>query len=65
MPTLYPKEVSVNEANLARLIKTYTQAQESIVNELATATDWGVANRKQLLAQIDAVLEDLNKQTQE
>lgn len=65
MPTLYPKEVSVNEANLARLIKTYTQAQESILNELATATDWGVANRKQLLAQIDSVLEDLNKQTQE
>lgn len=60
---MYPKEVSVNEKNLARLIKTYTLAQENILDEIVDATDWGVSNRKKLLAQINQVLAELQSTT--
>jgi hypothetical protein len=65
MATMYPKEVNVNEKNIAALIDTYKQAEQQILKEITTATDWGVANRQRLLAQINATLAELEQQTQE
>ncbi len=59
MPNLYPLEVELNQASLDKLIKVFVTAQHSIENELLTATDFGVANRKAIIAQIDSILEDL------
>lgn len=61
---LYPDQAFADEKTLAKLIATYTGAYESIVGEIAGATDWGVQNRKMLLAQIDEILAELNQQTQ-
>lgn len=56
---MFPLEVEVNEANILKLRKVYKKAYKTIVNEIMTATDWGVANRRQLLGQIEGILSQL------
>lgn len=64
MAEMYPREVPVNEANIAKTISFYKRAYKDIVNELTTATDFGVANRRAILAQIDDILETMGEDMQ-
>ena len=59
MAELYPKEVNVNEAQIERLTRTFKRSYIQIFNEIETATDWGVYNRKLILAKIEAILTNL------
>lgn len=61
---MYPNQVEVNEAAIERYTQTLKKAYTSIVNEIATATDFGVANRKAILAQIHAELTTLGVDVQ-
>lgn len=61
---MYPNQVEVNEAAIERYTNTLKEAYKSIVNEIATATDFGVANRKAILAQIHAELTALGVDVQ-
>lgn len=62
---LYPKSVPFDETDLTKLTKTYQEAFVTIYNEIEGATAFGAANRRAILAQIDAVLVELNVDTQE
>lgn len=57
MATLYPKQVEINEANINKLRDTLKSSYKQIVQEMKTATDFGVKERKAILAQIEAILE--------
>ena len=61
---MYPQQVDVDEKAIAKLTKTFEDAYKSIYNEIATATDFGVANRKAILAQIHAQLVNLGVDVQ-
>jgi hypothetical protein len=56
---MYPSEIPIDPAQIARLTSTFQTAYKSIVDELLTATNWGVQNRKQILVQIENILTDL------
>lgn len=58
MADLYPKQVALNEQNLGKLRDTLKQSYKQIVAEIKGATDFGVANRKQILKQIETILKD-------
>lgn len=58
---MYPLSVEVNEQNIEKIINTFKSAYKEIVAEMATATDWGVANRKAILAQIEKTLQELGQ----
>ncbi len=53
---MYPTEVIFNERNLAKYISTLEKAYISIIKEIKTATNFGVANRKAILRQIEQIL---------
>jgi len=59
MASPYPVNVEINEKNLLKFIRVFRLAQGKIISEIEGATDFGVANRKALLAQIDNILEEL------
>lgn len=61
---MYPSQVEIDDATIGRLTQTFKTAYSDIVGEIETATDWGVQNRKQILAQIDAILEELGQDVQ-
>lgn len=61
---MYPQRVVVNEENVKRLTTTLQVAYKSIVDEISTATDFGVANRKAILSQIDDILNQLGEDGQ-
>lgn len=65
MPELYPLHVEVNQKSIDKVIALFKQSYKEIVNEIATATDFGVANRKAILAQIESKLESLGENVQE
>lgn len=65
MPELYPTSVVVNQENIDRLTTTFRTAYEQIYAEILNATDFGVANRKAILAQIDKILEDLGVEAED
>lgn len=56
---LYPKQVPIDDKRIAKLTTTFKRAYIDITAEISTATNFGVANRKAILAQIDAILTDL------
>lgn len=56
---MYPLQVEINEKNILKLQKTFKRAQRAIENEIFSATDFGVANRQAILAQIDNIVDDL------
>jgi len=62
--SVYPLQVEINEKNINKVIALFKGAYKDIVGELSTATNFGVANRKKLLAQIETILEDLGENTQ-
>lgn len=61
---MYPLEVEINAKNILTLQNSYKRAYIQIIKEIQTATDFGVANRKAILAQIRAILEELGIDTQ-
>lgn len=58
---MYPREVQVNEKNLEAIVQTYKNTYQNIVDEIATATDWGAENRRQILRQIETTLTELGE----
>lgn len=62
---MYPKQVEINEKNLAKLIQTYKSAYRDIISGIIGATDFGVDNRQKILAQIETTLKELGVNTQE
>lgn len=64
MATMYPKQVELNEQNLQKLVASLKKTHTQIVAEIKGATDFGVANRKQILAQIEKILEESGQDVQ-
>lgn len=62
---MYAKEVQIDEKAFAELRRVYKIAIDDISKELETATNFGVANRKQLLSQIKVILTDLGEEMQD
>lgn len=60
---LYPLEVELDEKKILRLMQVFKSAQKEIEKEILTATDFGVANRKAILAQIDEIVDELAEET--
>jgi hypothetical protein len=56
---MYPLEVELNPAHIDRLTKTFKYTYTQIVREISTATNFGVANRRAILKQIEGALTDL------
>jgi hypothetical protein len=59
----YPKSVTVNEDQLTALTDTYQKAYLQIYSEIAGATNFGQVRRKQILARIEAILQELGTNT--
>jgi hypothetical protein len=55
---MYPENVELDEATIAKLTNILKLSYKDIVDEIETATDFGVANRKAILAQIKNILSD-------
>lgn len=60
----FPAQVKLNEKNISELVALYKKAYKEIVQEISTATDFGIANRKAILRQIDKTLVELGVDTQ-
>lgn len=56
---MYPQRVDLNEENIKKLINLFKGSYKQIVDEMTTATDFGVRNRKRILAQVEKILKDL------
>lgn len=54
---MFPQEVALDPETIKRLTALYTIAKKQIISEFEGATDFGVANRKAILVQIDTILE--------
>jgi hypothetical protein len=54
---MYPLQVEINPENIVKLTAILKTAYASIVSEISTATNFGVANRRAILAQIDRILQ--------
>ena len=59
MPDVYPLQVEINEENILKITSTFKSAYKDIVDEIVGATNFGVANRKAILKQIEAILAEL------
>lgn len=53
---LYPQEVQISKKLTEKLNKTYSLAYKNILNSIEGATDFGVANRRAILQQIEEEL---------
>ena len=63
MPNIYPLQVEIDQKDIDKLVKVYVTAQKQIEKEILTATDFGVYNRRAILAQIEAILQNLANET--
>jgi len=61
---MYPLQVEISPANIVKLTALLKTAYARIVREIYTATDFGVANRRAILAQIDRILEETGTDVQ-
>jgi hypothetical protein len=61
---LYPEQVEVTEANIAKITATFKNAYREIVREISTATSFGVSNRRAILRQIEQILKELGVDVQ-
>jgi len=59
MQDVYPLQVEINENNILKITRTFKDAYKDIVDEIVGASNFGVANRKAILKQIEAILRDL------
>lgn len=62
---LYPIRVGASDQTIEKVVRLYKQAYRHIIEEILTATDFGVYNRKQILNQIEKILEDLQVDVQD
>lgn len=53
---MFPTQVNVNEKDLAKLIDILKKAYIQITDEIKTATNFGAANRRTILKQIEQIL---------
>ncbi len=60
----FPLRVEVNEDNILKLTDLYRETYKQIVQEIETATDFGKANRREILSQIEVKLTKLGVDTQ-
>lgn len=65
MSSLYPVNIDINPEDLTRLTGLFKRSYKRVVTEINTATDFGVANRRAILSQIDEILEDLGENVQD
>lgn len=56
---IYPLRVEVDDDKLEKLLRVFRYSRIAIENEIEGATDFGVQNRKDILAQIDFILKNL------
>lgn len=61
---LYPEQVEVSEQNILAITKTFKDAYRDIVTEISTATNFGTANRRAILRQIEEILRELGVDVQ-
>lgn len=61
---MYPQSVPINPENIAKLTAILKGAYKDITKEIATATNFGVANRKAILAQIEEILQSSGEDVQ-
>jgi hypothetical protein len=59
--TNFPLEVPINEKSIEKLRDVYKKAYTQIVSEINGATNFGVANRRAILKQVDVILADLGE----
>lgn len=62
---LYPKTAGLSDKELAKIVKLYKRAYKKIVSEINGATNFGIYNRRAILAQIEIVLEKLGANVKE
>jgi len=62
---MYPTEVPVNEESIKRLTIAIKKAYKQIFSEIEGATDFGVANRRAILKQIEKILESTGTDIQD
>src|SRR5690242_21730100 len=55
----FPTSVETNEASTQELVRTIKTAYKRIYAEINGATNFGVANRRAILAQVDVILAQL------
>lgn len=65
MGEAYPKQVDIKQDNIDDVIKLFKNAYDDISKEIVGATDFGVANRKAILAQVERILKELQQQSDE
>lgn len=58
---MIPTHVETNEASTAQLVTTIKAAYKQIATEINGATNFGVANRRAILAQVDKILANLGE----
>lgn len=58
MSELYPVNVDVNQKDIEKLAQLLGKFYNRMVKEVSGATDFGVANRRAILAQIDKMIKD-------
>lgn len=59
---MFPRSVELDEEQIARLEKLYKAAYAKIVGEIEGATNFGVANRKAILKQIEGILKEFGSE---
>lgn len=64
MSSLYPINVNPDEKQIQRLILIFRRSYKRVYDEIATASDFGVANRRAILKQIDGILVELGDDVQ-
>ena len=62
---MYPLQVEINEENILKVTTLLKTAYRNIVQEITTATDFGVANRRAILSQINQILKETGTDVQE
>ena len=65
MAKLYPENIDPTKQQIDALTSFFKNSYKKIVKEIETATDFGVANRKAILRQVDGILEELGTDVQE
>lgn len=61
---LYPIKVGASDQTINKVVEFYKSAYKKIIQEILGATNFGVYNRKQILNQIEKILEELGVDVQ-
>lgn len=61
---MYPENVELDDNTIAKLTRILKQSYKEVVAEIESATDFGVANRKAILGQIEKILTETGTDVQ-